>query len=50
MKKIFGTASILFYIEQKQNCDQNLHILLIFIVAPCILMYVKFTHQQIHFY
>ena len=24
--------------------------LLIFIFAPCVLIYVKFTHQQIHFY
>ena len=22
----------------------------VFIVAPCILIYVEFTHQQMHFY
>jgi len=25
------------------------HGMLIFIVAPCILIYVEFTHQQLHF-
>jgi len=32
------------------DVDSNLRCAIFFIVAPCILIYVEFTNQQMHFF
>ena len=37
--------------EWDENCIKfNFYFFIFFIVAPCILVHVEFTHQQMHFY
>ena len=42
-------AEQILYATNKTTNNNNIHTSIFFIVAPCILIYVELTHQQMHF-